>query len=52
MALVVAEIGRSADHVLDESLPLCLYFPTIEDREQFIETVFEAKPNMRMKRIP
>jgi len=53
VAFVVAETGRVAgDGQLDESLPLCLYFPTTEDREEFIAAVMEAKPNFVAKRLP
>lgn len=52
MAFVVAETGRIADDVLSETLPLCLYFGTKEDRDEFIEAVREAKPGMVMKKMP
>jgi hypothetical protein len=52
MAFVVAETGRSADHALDKSLPLCLYFVTEADIEEFIEAYHLAHPNTRTKRIP
>lgn len=49
---VIAEIGRSADERLDSSAPLCLYFATEEDREEFIEIFKEARPNAVCKRMP
>ena len=52
VAFVVAETGRSAEMKLEDTLPLCLYFPTEQDREGFIRTVQEVKPHMRMKRMP
>ena len=52
MAFVVAETGRSADLRLEETLPLCLYFATNADRDEFIAAVREAKPGMVMKRMP
>ncbi len=52
VAFVVAETGRTADKRLKESLPLCLYFATDQDRDEFIALVHEAKPNMITKRIP
>lgn len=52
MAFVIAETGRAADPSLAETLPLCLYFPTAEDRDDFISIVREAKPGMMMKRLP
>jgi len=52
MAFVVAETGRAADERLEESLPLCLYFGSDEDREEFVAMVREAKPGMMMKRLP
>jgi hypothetical protein len=52
VAFVVAENGRTADPALAETLPLCLYFPSEQDREEFIALVQEAKPHMLMKRLP
>lgn len=52
MAFVLSETGRTADHVLDASAPLCLYFTGKVERDEFIAMVKEAKPNMRMKRMP
>ena len=52
MAFVIAETGRSADHRLEEMLPLCLYFSSAVDRDEFIAAVREAKPGMVMKRMP
>lgn len=52
LEFVLSEIGRSADPSLDKTLPLCLYFATEQDREEFIALVQEAKPNMMMKRMP
>lgn len=52
LAFVVAETGRTANQALDSALPLCLYFATEEDREEFIAAVREAKPNMIAKRLP
>lgn len=52
LEFVVAETGRSADKRLEETLPLCLYFQTDADREEFIELVREAKPGMVMKKMP
>lgn len=49
---VIAEQGRTADHALDKALPLCLYFPTDEDREEFIALVRAAKPNMITRKMP
>ena len=42
---VVAEIGRRADYSLETTLPLCLYFPTIEEREAFAKAIFDLNPN-------
>jgi hypothetical protein len=52
MAFVIAETGRSADASLEETLPLCLYFPTKADRAEFITLVREAKPWMVMREMP
>lgn len=52
VAFVVSENGRAAaPDALDSALPLCLYFPTAEDREEFIAAVHEAKPNMIARRV-
>ena len=51
-AFVVSEIGRAATSKLEDSLPLCLYFGSKEDREEFVALVHEAKPNMIAKRWP
>lgn len=52
-AFVIAEIGRAAGGgTLDEALPLCLYFQTKEEREEFIAAVMEAKPNFVSRRLP
>ena len=52
MAFVIAEKGRSIDAGLDYTAPLCLYFETEAEREEFITAVMEAKPNMKCKRMP
>jgi hypothetical protein len=49
---VVSEIGRAADERLNDSLPLCLYFHSKEDREEFVAAVHEAKPNMIARKWP
>ena len=48
---VLAEVGRKADYTLEDSLPLCLYFPTEADREEFIAAIKEAKPNWTTKKV-
>ncbi len=52
MAFVIAEQGRAADHRLEDTLPLCLYFANKEDRDGFIASVREAMPNLVCKRMP
>ena len=52
VAFVVAETGRIADDSLENSLPLCLYFQTEADRDEFIAAVREAKPHMMVKKLP
>ena len=49
---VVAERGRAAEDRLDESLPLCIYFKTEGDREEFIDAFHKAKPGLITKRLP
>lgn len=51
MAFVISEIGRSADVSLKETLPLCLYFDSAQDRDEFVAAIQEAKPGMRSKKI-
>lgn len=51
-AFVVSELGRAADSRLDDTLPLCLYFATKEDREGFIADIRAALPGMVMKEVP
>ena len=52
VAFAVAEKGRAADDALRETLPVCVYFLTDKDRENFISLVHELKPNMTTKRMP
>lgn len=49
---VVSEIGRAADPRLEDSLPLCLYFQSEQDRKEFIDVVWEAKPGMISRKWP
>jgi len=51
-AFVASEIGRAADSSLEDTLPLCLYFGTAQDRKEFLELVREAKPNWITKHWP
>ena len=41
---------RPHDAVQD-SKPLILYFPTDEDRDEFIKVVYAAKPDMRSVKV-
>lgn len=52
VAFVISEQGRAADNRLDDTLPLCLYFATADDRAEFIALVREAKPDLVMKEMP
>lgn len=52
VGFVAAERGRGADPALRETLPLVLYFKTEQDRDEFVDAVCAAKPNMRAKRMP
>lgn len=52
VAFVVAETGRKADAALEGTLPLCLYFASDADREEFVAAMREAKPGMTTKRMP
>lgn len=52
MAFVLAEKGRAADPSLKETLPLCLYFGTEQDRAEFVALIREAKPGMISRALP
>ena len=50
---VQRDLGRAlVDAVLEESLPICLYFKSVGDREGFIRLMREVKPDMTVKRMP
>lgn len=51
-AFVTAEIGRTGDKSLTETLPLVLYFGTDADRDEFIAAVRVAKPGMISRKMP
>jgi hypothetical protein len=51
VAFVMSEQGRAADKSLEETLALVLYFADEEGREEFMQMVLAAKPNMRAKRV-
>ncbi len=51
MEFVISEIGRAADSKLEETLPLCLYFASEQDRDEFVEAVQFMKPGMRAKKV-
>jgi len=46
MEFVIAESGKLAAPELKDALPLCLYFHTEADRDEFTAAMAEAKPNM------
>lgn len=49
---VTAETGRlMADGALgDKALPLCLYFKTDAERDEFIRLVLDANPNLTARK--
>jgi hypothetical protein len=51
-AFVTTEIGRAADRRFEDSVPVALYFSTVEDREEFVAAVMAAKPGMISRRWP
>lgn len=51
IAFVMAENGRKAEHAFDDAHALVLYFTSPADRDEFVEIVHDAKPNMRTKRV-
>lgn len=48
---VVAETGRAAGQLGDNTLPLVLYFKTEEDREEFIELFKITHPTMISRKV-
>lgn len=52
MAFVQTETGRKADPKLDQSQPVVLYFPTVQDREQFIREVRNIHPGWSTRKMP
>jgi hypothetical protein len=53
MAFVIAERGRAAGGgELTEAAPLCLYFETAKDRDEFAALVMREKPGMVAKKLP
>jgi hypothetical protein len=51
IGFVISEIGRAAEQNFEKSLPLCLYFDTEEDREEFIAAFRKVHPNAFMKKM-
>jgi hypothetical protein len=51
LEFVISEQGRAADSRLEETLPLCLYFTSDEERDEFITLVRDAKPGMSMRKV-
>lgn len=49
---VVAEHGRSLADALDNTLPLCLYFGTKADRDNFIAVIKDAAPQLVAHKVP
>lgn len=52
VAFVVSETGRAADPSLKETLPLCLYFVSEKDRDEFVALIRDVKPFMVTKKMP
>jgi hypothetical protein len=52
VAFVTTEIGRAADERFEDSVPLALFFHNVEDREEFVDVIIDAKPGMISKRWP
>lgn len=52
MEFVIAERGRAADDALTDTLPVCLYFATDADREEFMAAMREWKPGMIVRKVP
>ncbi len=52
IAFVIAETGRTGSDALKDTLPLCLYFATKADRDEFVALFHEFKPNVIAKKLP
>ena len=52
VAFVISERGRSSDDRLEATFPICLYFGSDADREEFMAIVREVKPEMFVKKVP
>ncbi|MBS4017471.1 MAG: hypothetical protein KGZ68_04455 [Dechloromonas sp.] len=51
VAFVVSEKGRAASPKLDRALPLCLYFPNDDDRNDFILMIEAAMPGATWRKV-
>ena len=51
LEFVISEQGRAADNRLEEALPLCLYFISDKDRDEFISHVRAVKPELVMRKV-
>jgi hypothetical protein len=52
VAFVIAEEGRSTCETPPDTLPLCLYFGSVQAREEFIEVFCIIEPTVIAKRMP
>lgn len=52
LAFIDAEMGRTADRKLENTLSLILYFANDADRDECIAAFREVKPGMITKKIP
>jgi hypothetical protein len=52
LSFVIAEQGRKGAPEFDNALPLCLYFVSEKDRDEFVSLVREAKPNIIIRKMP
>lgn len=51
LSFVIAEAGRSAEESFENMLPLCLYFETEEDREEFVTLWHSVHPNAKARSV-
>jgi hypothetical protein len=49
---VIAERGRAVEPRFEQALPLCLYFATEQDRDEFLAVFRELKPTMMTRKVP
>lgn len=52
LAFVIAENGKAGEPALSDAKPLCLYFGTDEDRDEFVSLWLREHPGARTVKFP